>query len=101
MIAPIPIDSVKNACPMAASTLSQVSLLKSGVNMNARPSPKWPDVNEYPSSTSMSNRSAGTMKRTACSSPRSTPRMTTKIVKAINRVWQNATARQLPTKLPN
>ncbi len=43
-MAPMPMDSVKNACPMAASTLSQEILLKSGVNMNATPSWKCPDA---------------------------------------------------------
>ncbi len=36
------------------------------------------------------------MKRTACSSPRSTPRATTKTVRPMNRVWHRPTATQLP-----
>ncbi len=46
MTAPMPMLSVKNACPIAVSTVSQVSLLQSGLNRNATPSPKWPDAIE-------------------------------------------------------
>ena len=40
MIAPMPILSVKNACPSAARTLPQVNLSQDGVNMNSTPAMK-------------------------------------------------------------
>ena len=44
MIAPMPIDRLKNAWPSAMSTESPVSAEKSGVNRNLSPSTKAPVV---------------------------------------------------------
>ncbi len=96
---PIPSDSVKNACPSAASTTPPLSLLQSGENMNAAASPKPAVVAPKPISRTSATISSGISHLAARSRPPLTPPATMPNVNSMKIVCQNSSVPGWPSSV--